>query len=176
MKRVIPFLFLCLCGNTLFAQDSLVVLDPSVGDTIHQSEKIDYLLFPEVDDAAYTFGQVFYKKASYYLHTHHNNKVVVSEIDSSAFQEYRMNIRILNAYKKKEKRGNVMEVQGQDKNNKKMPNTDYMTPEMKQKLISDTKRHINLRNEADYNMLRGQDKENYINNGGHFEIPIKKKK
>lgn len=174
MKKIVLFLFICSCYNISFSQDSLVVLDSSIGDTIYQSEKMDYLLFPEVADTAYTFGQVFYKNASYYLHTHHNGKVVVSKIGSSAIQESRMNIRILNAYKKKQKGSDVMQVQ--EKDNKKAPNTDYMTPEMKQKLISDTKRHINLRNEADYNMLRGQDKENFINNGGHFEIPLKKKK
>lgn len=41
-----------------FTQNSVFVLNPLVGDTIHQKDKVEYYLFPEINDSIYRYGYI----------------------------------------------------------------------------------------------------------------------
>lgn len=175
MKQTITLLSFLFCLTSIYAQDSLVILHPVIGDTISLSEKTDYLLFSEVKDNDFNYGILHYGNSKFRLHVYKNEQVSIVEIDSNAIKQYCMNVKILDSYNKQQPTKNEESVMrsGATNANRKL-NTNYMTPEMKKKLLYDTQRHVDLRNEAEGKGLRGLNKDKYINSGGYYEIQFKK--
>lgn len=89
-------LILSLSG---FSQEQLFVLHPVVGDTINQTEKMDYLLFPDIDHSDFKYGYIAQLTDGYFIHSFTwNDSVITRQLDPTEMKQYRDNIDKLSAY------------------------------------------------------------------------------
>jgi hypothetical protein len=70
VKAVFLNMLILFCLHSVFAQKELVILHPVLGDTIDLAEKQTYLLFADVDDSIYDFGQIVKEGDNYFLNVH----------------------------------------------------------------------------------------------------------
>lgn len=64
--KLICIVFLSFFCHLLAAQ-TYYPLHPSVGDTIDQYEKLDYSLFPSVDNRSFEFAMILFENDNYFL-------------------------------------------------------------------------------------------------------------
>ena len=92
MNRIILLITLILAvGIQCKSQDSLFVLHPIVGEIIDQNEKIDYLLFPEINDSLFSYCQIKQIEDDF---------LVVSYLISDSIITIQLNISEINQYQK----------------------------------------------------------------------------
>lgn len=168
MKLLFTLCTLFACGNYVFAQDSLITLDPSVGDTISLDEKMKYVLFENHDNVDFKYAVIRHNATGNSVYFQYASKEYLLPIDDKKLDECRQNIAILNAYHAKDENSTMIK----KSNSTQQINKNYMTDEMKQKLIIESRNYVDLRNEADRLGLRGQNREKYMSGGGRFQIEL----
>ena len=99
MRRLIILLVLLIISVELSAQDSIVVLHPVIGELIDKEEKVNYLLFPEIEKNTFNYGSVIYLDTNYYfMFNHHDDSISLMRLDSAEIIIYRNNINKLFQY------------------------------------------------------------------------------
>lgn len=94
MKRFIILISLILSlGIDCKSQESLFVLHPLVGEVIDRNEKIDYLLFPEINDSLFNYCQIKHVEDSYFVISHLvSDSVITIQLNNSEINQYNKNI------------------------------------------------------------------------------------
>jgi hypothetical protein len=100
MKRFIILINLILSiGIQCRSQDSLFVLHPLVGDVIDRNEKIDYLLFPEINDSLFSYCQIKQVEERFFVISHLvSDSVITIQLNISEINQYNKNIDKLHEY------------------------------------------------------------------------------
>jgi hypothetical protein len=177
MKRTITLCILLFAGYLSFSQDKIFVLHPFVGDTIDNYEKDKFLLFPEINDSYFRFGQIHLiadKKYLLYSYSDYGSNPKISEIDSSMIKEYAGNIqKFIDYYTSLLKNPDLIHTPSNAKNQKDLKVNLNISPEFYKKLASEIERVQHLKWNAEQKGLWGKDKENYIKTGGYITIPKK---
>ncbi len=97
LLNVFIFLFLPLLNS--FTQDTLLILHPVVGDTIDKNDKIDFSLFPEIDNSTFAYCFIKYSEKKFYLNSYTlAGPVSARPIDTTEIRQYMNNINILVDY------------------------------------------------------------------------------
>ena len=180
MKNLIILLivmFVCVSG---YSQSNLFVLHPQVGDTISKTEKIKFVLFPEIDNQNFQSGTITYSAEGYFLHYKiQGNEIATKQLSDSEINQYRINLDKLNEYytnlskndSLKDKVKSVVEIK--DINDGKI-NQNLINDETKNKISQEAIRDARMKEDAE--QLNQIKKGNDITGGGYIELFGKKKK
>ena len=90
MKMTCCVFLILLVSQLSFSQDRIFVLHPFVGDTIDNYEKNRFLLFPEISDSTFFFGQIHHlSDNNYLLYAYSDFKAIphISKIDSLTIKD-----------------------------------------------------------------------------------------
>jgi hypothetical protein len=88
MKRLTVLLIAIVISFQCFSQDHLFVLHSLVGDTINQNEKLNYLLFRDINDSDFKYCTIIHTKDGYFVHTRRiDDSVVIKQVDSTEIGE-----------------------------------------------------------------------------------------
>ena len=99
MNRLTLLLVASILYLNGFSQAQLFVLSPVVGDTIDKTEKMDYLLFRDINDSIFKYCYITFSPNQYFINTvTENDSVIISEIDSADIKSYQNNIGKLSEY------------------------------------------------------------------------------
>ncbi len=175
MKNLFVSILFLVGSLSVFAQKELVILHPVVGDTIDLAEKQTYLLFADVDDSTYVYGQVMKEGDSYFLNVHSQSGEQLLEVDQLKLQEYHINIQKLLAYYSylenpdQLKEAPLVVLNQKDTCALEM-DIEYLSPKMKKKLRKDSDRYQDLKFDAEQKGYWGDDQENYIKTASPFMI------
>jgi len=176
--RIILFAILFLFISHLsFSQDSIFVLHPFVGDTIDKFEKTKFLLFPEINDSSFCYGQIHYSDKKYLLYSYSENNTTpkIDEIDSLTIKEYNRNIqKLLDYYTALIKTDTIHKPFNANMQNDLNVNLN-ICPELRKKLTNEMFRYQFLKWHAEQRGLQGKEQENYIKTSGFLTIPVKQK-
>ncbi|MUP36493.1 hypothetical protein [Labilibaculum euxinus] len=181
MKNLIVSILFLIGSISVFAQKQIVILHPIVGDTIDLAEKQTYLLFADVDDSTYDYGQVMKEGDNYFLNVHSQSGEKLIEVDQLKLEEYHTNIQKLLAYYSylenpdQLKEAPLVVLNQKDTCALEM-DIEYLSPKMKKKLRKDSDRYQYLKSDAERKGYWGEDQENYIKTASHFVIYVSDKK
>lgn len=180
MKKLLyVFIFLFLPLANSFTQDTLLILHPVVGDTIDKNDKIDFSLFPEIDNSTFKHCFISYSAKKFNLNSYTlAGSVAVRPIDTTEIRQYMNNINILVDYYANEiKRDSI-------KNNENPSlSLNDRKPDLNRNLIStDTRNKIKfemyqnerLKSDAERMKLKKQGSD-IFGNGMHVEWSKRKK-
>lgn len=99
MNRYILFFVGLVIVVNGFAQNHLFNLSPVVGDTIDRTEKLDYMLFPGINDSIFKYCYITQSANRYFVNTvTQNDSVFVQEVDLLKLKRYQENIEKLSEY------------------------------------------------------------------------------
>ena len=99
MNRLALLFLASIFTLTAFSQEKLVVLDPLIGDTIDKNEKVNFLLFPDLNDPDFLYGYITQSSDHYYFNSFTNDdSLTVWPIDAEELQECQRNIDKLSEY------------------------------------------------------------------------------
>ncbi|MFA9371169.1 MAG: hypothetical protein ACERIH_05625 [Labilibaculum antarcticum] len=181
MKNLIVNILFLISSLSAFAQKEVVILHPVVGDTIDLAEKQTYLLFSDVDDSTYDFGQIVKEGDNYFLNVHSQSGEQLLEVDQLKLQEYHTNIQKLLAYYSylenpdKLKEAPLVVLSQKDTCALEM-DIEYLSPKTRKKLKYDSYRYQTKKSTAEEMEFWVTDKSNYIHTSGYFEILESKNK
>jgi hypothetical protein len=181
MKKIFLAILLCITCDLAFSQDGIVVLHPAIGDTIFQNEKVDFLLFPEIADSTFQFGQILKMDGAYYLLYAAEEEFQSIELDTLDIHKYHTNICKLSAYFNSKEFENYDNLEENFRLNQaeiipSIHNIRVVTPEMLEALPKEVRRYQHLKFSAEDMGLWGDAKEDYIKKGSYIEIYSSKKK
>ncbi|MDQ1769791.1 hypothetical protein GQR60_08355 [Labilibaculum sp. A4] len=175
LKVVFLNTFILFGTLSVFAQKEVIILHPVVGDTIDLAEKQTYLLFADVDDSAYDYGQVMKEGDNYFLNVHSQSGEKLIEVDQLKLEEYHTNIQKLLAYYSylenpdQLKEAPLVVLNQKDTCVLEM-DIEYLSPKMRKKLKYDSSRYQTIKSTAEEMEFWVTDKSNYIHTSGYFEI------
>ena len=177
MKSKLILIILLFTSYLSFSQDKIFVLHPFVGDTIDNYEKNKFLLFPEINDSYFRFGQIHFianNKYLLYSFSDYNSIPKISEIDSLTIKEYARNIqKFIDYYTTLLKNPNLIHPPSSANKQKDLSVNLNISPEFYKKLASELDRYQSLKWAAEQKGLWGKDKENYIKTEWYLTIPKK---
>ncbi len=162
-----------------FAQENIISLHPVVGDTINIKEKKDFLLFPDIPDSGFSYAVIKNKQGDYYVCSYYNTEYKEKQIDTTTMDQYYINVEKLSAYysnQKSEDKGlESMNIKRLDPVDKRITTGDIIiSPETRKKIGYESARYRGLNNSANDMGITGQEKKDYINSGGYYEIKLNK--
>ncbi|MBN2596004.1 hypothetical protein [Labilibaculum sp.] len=175
MKNLIASILFLIGSISAFAQKQVVILHPVVGDTIDLAEKQTYLLFADVDDSAFDYGQVIKEGDNYFLDVHSQSGEKLIKVDQLKLEEYHTNIQKLLAYYSylenpdQLKEAPLVILNQKDTCALEM-DIEYLSPKMRKKLKYDSSRYQTKKSTAEEMEFWVTDKSNYIHTSGYFEI------
>ena len=170
----ILFLFI---SHLSFSQDSIFVLHPFVGDTIDKFEKTKFLLFHEISDSSFCYGQIHYSDKKYllYAYSEYNATPKIDEIDSLTIKEYNVNIqKLLDYYTALIKTDTIHKPFNANMQNGLNVKLNF-SPGLGKKLTNEMIRYQFLKWQAEQKGLQGREQEDYIKTSGFLTIPVKQK-
>lgn len=168
MKKAVTVIVFLILQIGAFTQEQLIVLHPSVGDTIDRNERNDFLLFPEITIPDFESATIHSKTDKFYLHVSSKSGLDIIEIDSTTIKQSREHIEKLLKYfaylVKKETsldedvklRENVPKFQG-----------DILTAQQRETIAIEARKYFNVNQDAESLGLWGLEKENYIKVNSH---------
>jgi hypothetical protein len=176
IKSAISFVLL-ISAVSVSAQQK-VVLHEVVGDTIDLVEKIDYVLFTEIEDSLYDYGVVFKDNELYVLEVTHNSGITSLELCPEVFHNYAGNVEKLSAYyRQKKEKNNVLSESSPLITKDSIPlglDIEWMSKSQKDKMTKESRRYNRLKLDADEMGLMGFERKKYIETGGRMEFPLSK--
>ncbi len=173
MQKPILTLLLFAFYQITFSQNRIIALHPIIGDTIDKNEKRAYLLFPEIDNSTFDFGQIIAKDNATYLHYRSGAGEQMKEIDSLKIKEYQCNISKLSAFYLSKFKTDTTRISKNLNIKIKEPSPldiTFITPEMRIAMEKEARRYNALKGQAEERGLWGKDKENFIQTGGYNEF------
>lgn len=161
---------------TGFSQNNLFVIHSAVGDTISRSEKIKFVLFPEIKDEDFLNGTITHSPEGYFLHYQAPGDTIISkEISESDINQYQADIEKLSRYYSgfgaKDSTKSVVEIGNEQNRELKQ---ELIDNETRTKIIQQAASDIRLKEDAErYEQIK---KGNDITGGAYLELFGKKKK
>lgn len=180
MKNLIVFLIMFFVCTLSYSQSNLFVLHPLVGDTISKTEKIKFVLFPEIDNQNFQNGTITFSAEGYFLHYQtQGNEVATKQLSDSEISQYRINLDKLNEYytnlsKNDSLKGKVKSVVEIKNVNDGEINKNLINDETKNKIVKEAIMDTRMKEDAE--QLNQIKKGNDITGGGYIELFGKKKK
>jgi len=165
-------LLLALC-NGLHAQHAFQ-LHPVVGDTISNSEKVAFYLFPEITDTCFVEGLIFYQDSAYTVRISEKYKGAYElAMDSTQLQAYKQNIeKLIHYYSSLQVSDSIAEKQALLSNGlstNKAPEYRLNAEERKQ-LVKESRRYLRKKDKAEDLGIWGPDQELYIKGASNSNI------
>ncbi|MGQ1785753.1 hypothetical protein [Saccharicrinis sp. GN24d3] len=161
MKKPALFLPIFLIGLVTYSQQ-LMQLHPIAGDTIDQTEKRLFYLFPEIPDSSYLQGVIFGDADKVTLSVSKiSGEVYVSQLDSLSIADYQQNIEKLLVYYSllDEKENEDLAINNDSIG---LSPTIEITAEMRRQIGKDARRYLRKKDRAEDYGLWGKDKEDFI--------------
>lgn len=86
-------------GSQCKSQDNLFVLHPIIGEIIDRNEKIDYLLFPEINDSIFSYCQIKQVEDKFFVNSYlSSDSIIIVQLNVSEINQYQKNIDKLYDY------------------------------------------------------------------------------
>lgn len=97
LKKILLFVFIFFAIPNCIAQNNVITIHPSVGDTIDRTEKIKYMLFEKIENDIYLFSVISrYKQDTTIIHFKRSDtvklKITDGEIISIIYNIDRLNV------------------------------------------------------------------------------------
>jgi hypothetical protein len=182
MRRLLVFLTAVFFGLHSYAQSNVYVLHPLVGDTIDNKEKLQYLLFKNVNDSDFKYGVITHTKDAYFLKVcSANNSVSTIQVDSTELKQYVEKLDKVAAYyanegKKDSIKSNLKLHVDEDDPQVKNLNSTLINQQSKNKILKEARTQTRMKEDAERYKNRN-DHSNLFSGAGHVEFPtIKTKK
>lgn len=184
MKQFAIFLFgLIFCVHCR-AQDTLFVLHPLVGDTIDKTEKMNYFLFPSIENDDFKYCYLIQSNDHFFVKSYTlNDSIHIQQVDTTEIRQYIVNLDKLHTfYLNKAKNDSLKQSEKIDLNfNGISPtyNSNQLVGEQsKERIDKEVRRNNRLQADAERagRIKQGSD---LFDGGAHFEffsIGKKKKK
>ena len=173
MRKVLFILFLAIvmCCNSFSQQ--LVQLHAMVGDTIDNTEKVAFYLFPEINDSSFVEAVIFYRDSVFQVQIAEKGKEkYMFTADSILLQDYHNNIEKLALYYARLAEQNTEDNKNMVVSQAKVPTGPEikLNEEDRKKLVKEARRYWRKKDKAEDLGLWGVDKENYIKAASHTNI------
>lgn len=168
-------LLLILAPTSNYAQSKIVILHPILGDTIDLLEKQTYLLFPEVEDSNFEYGQVVMKGNGFFFRSYSGGALQKIDLKPSALKQYHINIEKLIAYQdflenQKVLSGKPLVVVNNKDTCALEMDIEYLSPKMRKRLKVNTKRYLSKKTMAEEMEHWVRDKSTYVYSVGQIEV------
>jgi hypothetical protein len=184
MKPILIFLFALLIYANSFAQDTLFVLHPLVGDTIDKTEKMNYLLFPSIPNDDFKYCYLTRSNEQFFVNSYAlNDSISIQPIDTTELRQYRINLdKFLAFYLNKSKNDSLKQAEKLDlKSNRLNPafnNKSLVGEQSRERIIQEVDRDNRMKTDLERANLTKQGLD--LNGGGayfqFFSTGKKKKK
>ena len=167
------FILLLVVSNGISSQNT-VQLHPVVGDTISNSEKVAFYLFPEIEDSCFIEGVIFCQDSSFkvsVIEKHISGYELV--IDSTLLNEYKQNIeKLIHYYSRIEVSDSINIKQSLLTNSLSNQNGPEfrLNEEDKNQLVKESRRYLRKKDKAEDLGLWGKDKDLYIQGASNSNI------
>ena len=184
MKQLIILLIAITFNINCYAQRDHFILHPLLGDTIDKSEKLNYFLFPKIENEEFKFCFITHSDNQFFVNTHYiNDSVSIQPVDTIELRQYIVHLDKFLAYNmNKEKKDSL--------NNAKVQNHDFKDlngPYKNDQLVGkQALKRIDNEVERDNRMKFDAENANLTKNGLNrmggttyfqfFDIGLKKKK
>ena len=160
-------------SNGISSQD-IVQLHPVVGDTISNSEKVAFYLFPEIKDSCFVEGVIFYQDSTFKVSiTEMQKPEYMLAIDSTLLGKYAQNIeKLIHYYSSLEVSDSVDQkllLSTNSLSNRKAPEYRLNEEERKQ-LVKESRRYLRKKDKAEDMGIWGVDQELYIKGASNSNI------
>jgi len=153
---------------------STVQLHPVVGDTISNSEKVAFYLFPEITDTCFVQGVILHQDSAFKVSIVEKHKAAYDlAIDSTMLQRYQQNIEKLTVYYSQlqmtDSLGQKQALLSDNLSTKKGPEYRLNDEERKQ-LLRESRRYLRKKDKAEDLGIYGPDQDIYIQGASHSNI------
>jgi len=91
------FVLFFFLSTPSFSQD-IYPLHPSIGDTLESIEKLDYSLFPKVENTGFDYAVIKFQKERFILYTYYNSEENSIALSQEEIIEAQQNIEKINQY------------------------------------------------------------------------------
>lgn len=99
MKPFIIIFFGLIFSANCYAQDTLFVLHPLVGDTIDKAEKMNYFLFPSLKNDDFKCCYIIRSNDHFFVNSYTwNDSLSIRQIDTTEIRQYIVNIDKFHAF------------------------------------------------------------------------------
>jgi len=174
MTRLIGLLVTIVLSGHCFAQGSLFVMHPLVGDTIVKSEKLNYFLFPRINDSDFKYCTITKTQEGYFANTHTlSDSVFITPIDSAQMRQTIVKLdQVMEYYSDQEKKGASKATQQASpaviEQNPTYSKERILDADTKDRIFKETRRDARLRDDVarSKQVRQGTD----ISGGGHLEL------
>jgi len=171
MKRLTVILIVIVISFQCYAQDRLFVLHSLVGDTINRNEKLNYLLFSEINDSDFKYCTITHSNDGYFVHTTTiNDSVAIKQVDLTEIREIVVKLdKVMEYYSAQAKQdslksANKLTLDFKDKNpNFKMDN--IVGEDAKDRIFKEVRSENRIKGDAERLELREQGTERLTGNG-----------
>lgn len=163
-----------LCVSNGVNSQNTVQLHPVVGDTISNSEKVAFYLFPEIKDSCFIEGVIFYQDSAYKVNIIEKYKSVYElAIDSTLLHQYKQNIEKLTHYYSNLEVSDSLDLNHllltSSSPNQNAPEYRLNEEERKQ-LVKEARRYLRKEDKAEDLGIHGVDRDLYIQQASHSNI------
>jgi hypothetical protein len=148
MMRLFPFLLLFFLLTRVLAQ--VYPLHPSVGDTLDRLEKLDYSLFPEVNNQGFNYAVIQYRENNFYLDAGYENKDSLQSflLSQENIIEAQQNIEKINAYYRYEKEAEKKTSSSNSLNSSSKINNLRLDGPMSEQMKKESRMNVRLEEDA----------------------------
>lgn len=163
------------------SQEAVIILHPSVGDTIDKIEKTTYYLFPDVNDSIYQSGVIYTAEDSFILHFNTLSGLMTLVLDSTEILKAKNNIEKIIQYQatmaKRDTISHSCDVRLLKGDSCiRQFNMNFMPPDKMKRMAKEARRYQHLNNRANDMGLWGKEKDDFIKQSNHIELYSTKKK
>lgn len=176
MKQLIVFLIAVLVGFHSYAQSNIYVLHPLVGDTIDNNEKLNYLLFKNINDSDFRYGVITHTNEAYLLKVcSADNSVSIFQIDSTELKQYAEKLDKVAAYyanegKKDSIKNNPKLKEDENDPQLKNLNSTLINQQSKNRILKEARTQTRMKEDAERYKNRN-DHSDLFSGAGHVEFP-----
>lgn len=184
MKQFIIFIFGLIFSANCYAQDTLFVLHPLVGDTIDKMEKMNYFLFPSIKNDDFKYCYIIQSNDHFFVNSYTlSDSISIRQIDTTEIRQYIVNIDKFHAfYLNRAKNDSLKQAEKLDLNfnsiNSTYNNNQLVGEQSKERISKEVKRDNRIQADA-VRASRIKQGSDIFDGGAHFEffsIGKKKKK
>lgn len=146
--KLFPFLLLLLFLSRAAAQ--VYPLHPSVGDTLDRLEKLDYSLFPQVNNQGFNFAVIQYRDNNFYLDVNYETKDSLQAmlLSQETIIEAQQNIEKVNAYYRYEKEAEKKKSSSNSLSSSSKVNNLRLDGPMSEQMKKESRMNIRLEEDA----------------------------
>lgn len=174
MTRLTVLLMTIVLTGHCLAQGNLFVMHPLLGDTIVKSEKLNYFLFPQINDSNFKYCTITQSPEGYFANTHTlNDSVYITPIDSAQMRQTIVKLDLVMQYyseqeKKEASKGAQQASPSFIEPDPTYPKDRILDADSKDRIFKETRRDARLRDDAARSKQVRQGTE--LSGGGRLEL------